>query len=117
MLPFGIPSSLFLAMPKSAPLCARSKLLTPTRSSSRQRIEDTAAERAEIAPPQFRRGNREHERASLVLPQPLVVAEEEHSVPQDGAAQRAAELVGLERRLGCRKEIPRVERVVTVVLE
>ena len=33
MLPFGMPSSLFLAMPKSDPNCARSYLFTPTRSS------------------------------------------------------------------------------------
>ena len=71
----------------------------------------------EIAAPHARGRHRGDDRAALVLPQPLVVAEEERLVPEDRTAERAAELVRVEGRLGGGEEVPGVERLVAVVLE
>ena len=75
------------------------------------------AERREIAAPHLGGRDRGNHGPALVLAQALVVAEEERLVAQQRSAERAAELMGVERRLGRREEVPRVERLVAVVLE
>ena len=71
----------------------------------------------EIAAPHLGGRDRGNHGAALVLAQALVVAEEERLVAQQRSAERAAELMRVERRLGRREEVARVERLVAVVLE
>src|SRR5262249_31444622 len=57
------------------------------------------------------------DRQTLPLAQPFVAAEEERPVFENGATQRAAELISLERRFGAVEEVARVELLVAQELK
>ena len=85
------------------------------------RVVDDAGQLGEIARPHGHRRHGGEEGLPQPLAVPLVVGEEERPVPEQRAAERAAELVLLEVRLGAAgavvEEVVGVERVVAVELE